>query len=127
MGVLAYYEYPSVLLIITLAGSVVTASLQYAQQRRLLSLASQRSLVPFVCKGFIRAMWARQLVPGDVIVVQPGSAVCDMVLLQGHALADESRLTGGVSPNATPCDPFTHPSDPTPCFSCTLHQRGTVT
>ena len=49
-------------------------------------------------------MWAKLLVPGDVIVVQPGAAVCDMVLLQGNALAQESRLTGRVRhPCMNPC------------------------
>lgn len=45
----------------------------------------------------MHAMKSQQLVPGDVIVVQTGQAVCDMVLLQGNALTEESRLTGQVS------------------------------
>ena len=98
MGVLKYYEYPILLMLITLVGCAVSASLQHAQQLRLKTVACQTRLVPFVCKGYIRAMWARLLVPGDVIVVQPGAAVCDMVLLQGNALVQESRLTGRVRP-----------------------------
>ena len=47
-------------------------------------------------QGHVHAMKSTQLVPGDVIVVQSGQAVCDMVLLQGNALAKESRLTGQV-------------------------------
>ena len=47
-------------------------------------------------QGRVSAGKSTQLVPGDVIVVQTGQAVCDMVLLQGNALTEESRLTGQV-------------------------------
>ena len=91
-----YYIYPSVLFTIMLAGCIVSASLLHGQQQRLVVVANQTRLVPFIMKGYVCVMRARQLVPGDVIVVQPGTAVCDMVLLQGNALAEESRLTGEV-------------------------------
>lgn len=84
------------LLVIMLSGSVVSAYLLYIQQQRLLALTSQPHLVPFVKKGYVRAMRANHLVPGDVVVMQPGQVVCDVVLLRGHALAEESRLTGEV-------------------------------
>lgn len=43
-----------------------------------------------------RAISSRKLVPGDVIVVLPGKATCDMVLLQGNCLVEESVLSGEV-------------------------------
>ena len=43
-----------------------------------------------------RAVSSRQLIPGDVIVVLPGKATCDMVLLQGNCLVEESNLSGEV-------------------------------
>ena len=43
-----------------------------------------------------RAISSQRLVPGDVIVVLPGSATCDMVLLQGNCLVEESNLSGEV-------------------------------
>ena len=41
-------------------------------------------------------MSSRRLVPGDVVVVLPGKATCDMVLLRGSCLVEESLLSGEV-------------------------------
>ena len=46
--------------------------------------------------GWVRAVSSHKLVPGDVIVVQKGKAMCDMVLLQGSCLVVESMLSGEV-------------------------------
>ena len=43
-----------------------------------------------------RAASSRRLVPGDVIVVLQGRATCDMVLLRGSCLVEESMLSGEV-------------------------------
>ena len=43
-----------------------------------------------------RGMASHKMVPGDIIVLQPGKATCDMVLLQGNCLVDESILSGEV-------------------------------
>lgn len=42
-------------------------------------------------------MLSHRLVPGDVIVVLPGKATCDMVLLRGSCLVEEALLSGEVS------------------------------
>ena len=49
-----------------------------------------------------RAISSRWLVPGDVIVLLPGKATCDMVLLQGNCLVEESVLSGEVLPCLKP-------------------------
>ena len=49
-----------------------------------------------------RAISSRKLVPGDVIVVLPGKATCDMVLLQGNCLVEESVLSGEVPAHLKP-------------------------
>lgn len=49
-----------------------------------------------------RALLSHRLVPGDVIVVLPGKATCDMVLLRGSCLVEESLLSGEVRP-PLPC------------------------
>lgn len=43
-----------------------------------------------------RAVSSRRLVPGDVVVLLPGTATCDMALLQGNCLVEESSLSGEV-------------------------------
>ena len=44
-----------------------------------------------------RAVQSRRLVPGDVIAVLQGRATCDMVLLRGSCLVEESMLSGEVA------------------------------
>ena len=44
-----------------------------------------------------RAVSSRRLVPGDVVVLLRGKATCDMVLLRGSCLIEESILSGEAS------------------------------
>ena len=46
---------------------------------------------------FSRGVASHRLVPGDIVVLQPGKATCDTVLLQGNCLVDESILSGEVA------------------------------
>ena len=91
-----YFYYPSLLLAIMLVGTSISVGLTYRQLRSLATIFSQCRLVPHVRKGYVRATVAKRLVPGDVIVVQQGIAVCDMVLLRGNCLIEDSRLSGEV-------------------------------
>ena len=81
---------------ILLIGCGASSYLLYGQRLRLVSMATKRHLVPLLHKKFVRALLAKQLVPGDVIVVQRGKVVCDMVLLRGTCLVEESMLSGEV-------------------------------
>ncbi len=51
-----------------------------------------------------------QLGSRDMIVVQPRRVVCIMVLQQGNAMSEESRLTGQVSCSHLAL--VTHPNQP---------------
>lgn len=53
-------------------------------------------MVPVVDRGWVRAAPSHRLVPGDVIVLQRGRAPCDVVLLRGSCLVEESTLSGEV-------------------------------
>ena len=44
-----------------------------------------------------RAVSSRRLVPGDVVVLPRGKAACDMVLIRGSCLVEESMLSGEAS------------------------------
>lgn len=96
-----YYTYPVVLFAILVTGSGASSYLLHQQRLRLVNLATQRHLVPVLYQNFVRALLAKHLVPGDVVVVQRGKAVCDMVLLRGTCLAEESMLSGEVWALAT--------------------------
>ena len=53
-----------------------------------------------------RAVLSNWLVPGDAIVVLAGRATCDMVLLQGNCLVEESMLSGEVTRPVAVCMPM---------------------
>lgn len=63
-------------------------------------MLDQQCVVPFVWVGRVLALSSRRLVPGDVVVLQRGKATCDMVLLRGAGLVEESMLSGEVRPAA---------------------------
>ncbi|KAL3160263.1 hypothetical protein ABBQ38_009745 [Trebouxia sp. C0009 RCD-2024] len=96
MHAYVYHSYPAVLFGILLFGSGASSYLLYCQRLRLVSMATKRHLVPLLHQKFVRALSAKQLVPGDVIVVQRGRVICDMVLLRGTCLVEESMLSGQV-------------------------------
>ena len=70
---------------------------------RVCRVLDQQCVVPFVWVGRVLALSSRRLVPGDVVVLQRGKATCDMVLLRGAGLVEESMLSGEVSPAARHC------------------------
>ena len=100
MVILHTYAYPALLIFIIVARITDKAWKRYQQQQRLATSARWSRLVPYVCLGCVHAMGAKRLVPGDVIVIQPGVAMCDAVLLRGGALCEQSTLTGEVRHNA---------------------------
>lgn len=55
-------------------------------------MSCHHALFGLVCRG----VSSHRLVPGDLVVVLPGKATCDMVLLQGGCLVEESVLSGEV-------------------------------
>lgn len=63
----------------------------------------QQCVVPFVWVGRVLALSSRRMVPGDVVVLQRGKATCDMVLLRGAGLVEESMLSGEVSSATRHC------------------------
>ena len=91
------YIFPLLLLGILLTAVALSVGVLYRQRKRLAALITQTTLIPYVSKGYIRAMKSAQLVPGDVIVVQPGVAVCDLVILRGSCLIEDASLTGEVT------------------------------
>lgn len=96
MWSLAFYIYPAIVLSIIFSGTVLSSNAIYQQRKKLAAPFSESHIVPIVRKGYVHAASSRQLVPGDVIVLQQGAALCDMVLLRGSCLVDESKLTGEV-------------------------------
>ncbi|CAB9524521.1 Probable cation-transporting ATPase 13A4 [Seminavis robusta] len=62
------------------------------------------------------------LVPGDTVKLSPGVTYCDMLLLTGEAIVDESALTGEATPQAkSPIDMRS-----TSVFNPKLHKKQLV-
>ncbi len=53
-----------------------------------------RSEVEAIRNGEVVKLSSAELVPGDIIVLQPGTLPADVVLLRGECIVDENMLTG---------------------------------
>ena len=99
VGYLIYcgrYFYPAVILCIFLATAINFGIIMRQQRLRLMALVNEVRLTPMVWGGWVRATSSHRLLPGDVVVLQQGKALCDVVMLQGNCLVVESTLTGEV-------------------------------
>ena len=85
------------LLSLTAAAAVSLIVTLRRQRIKVMALVNHCRLTPIVQAGWVRAVSSHTLVPGDVVVLQRGKAMCDMVLLQGACLVVESMLSGEVS------------------------------
>ena len=93
----AYYWLPVMLLSLTAAAAVSLILTLRRQRLKVMALVNHCRLTPIVQAGWVRAVSSHTLVPGDVVVLRRGKAMCDMVLLQGACLVVESMLSGEVS------------------------------
>ena len=75
-------------------GLLVTLHQQHSKVMRLMN---ECRVTPMVQQQWVRAVASYRLVPGDIVVLQRGRALCDMVVLQGACLVTESMLSGEVS------------------------------
>ena len=63
---------------------------------KVMGLMNACRLTPMVQGKWAQAIALYKLVPGDVIVQQPGRALCDMVMLRRACLVTVSMLSGEV-------------------------------
>ncbi|DBA96365.1 TPA: hypothetical protein ACH3X3_002538 [Trebouxia sp. C0006] len=89
-----YIPYAAILLFITVASGFFATFRLHEKQMILYNSVRRRQVVPLVMFGFVRAVQSHRLVPGDVLVLLRGKATCDMVLLRGNCLVEESMLSG---------------------------------
>jgi len=95
----AHHFFP-VLIVVCATAAIVRLSLTlHKQHNKVMALMNECRLTPLVQGKWVRAVASYRLVPGDVIVLQQGRALCDMVILRGACLVTESRLSGEVCPH----------------------------
>ena len=87
---------PALILLLFLAASVSLGMTLRRQRLKVMAMVNECRLTPLVWEGWVRAVSSHRLLPGDIMVLRQGKAVCDMVLLQGSCLVMESMLSGEV-------------------------------
>ena len=100
VGYLIYcgrYFYPVLVLSLFLVSAGLLIHTLRCQRKKIIALVNECRLTPLVWDGWVRAVSSHRLLPGDVMVLQPGKALCDMVVLQGTCIVMESMLSGEVS------------------------------
>lgn len=89
-----YYHMGLIYLAIVGLAGLLLAYISYNNKRDLYELSKDHGNVRVCRDGKFQTISSTQLVPGDVIIVQPGVSPCDMILLEGRLVLDESSLTG---------------------------------
>ena len=79
-------------------GGVTVSIVNYKNARRLKELCRVEGTVDVLRDGKFVTVDQARVVPGDVIALQPGMVYCDMVVLSGETVVDESSLTGESMP-----------------------------
>ena len=88
--------FPMLVAFISLSSQMGLIWVTLLQHQTMSGMLNQAGIVPIVHRGWVRVFPAWKLVPGDVVVVKRGKVTCDMVLLKGSCLVEESMLSGEV-------------------------------
>ena len=88
---------PDLIVLLFVAASVNLLLTLRRQRKKVMAMVNECRLTALVWGGWVRAVSSHRLVPGDIIVLRQGKAVCDMIILQGSCLVMESMLSGEVS------------------------------
>ena len=102
-----YFYMGVVQTIVRVIGGLAVAYVKYTNDCSLYRLSLSSGNVKVLRDQSFVTLPQQALVPGDVIVVTPGIAPCDMILISApHVIVDESALTGEANPVAkTEIDP----------------------
>ena len=92
------YFYPVLVLFMFTVSVTALSRALLRTRKKMMALVNEVRLTPVVVGGWVRGVSSHRLLPGDVVVLQPGKALFDMVLLQGNCLCGESMLSGEVWP-----------------------------
>ncbi len=98
-----YWVYSLIIVLFTWANTFDLLRTLLNHEGKMVNLMNRPRLVPMVLGGWVRAAGSHRLVPGDVVVLQRGQAKCDMVMLRGNCLVEESMLSGEVASSPWLC------------------------
>jgi cation-transporting ATPase 13A3/4/5 len=119
----AYWHMGIVNTLVYTFGGVVVSFVKYKNEVRLRELSKISGTVTVLRNGKFVDIEQTHLVPGDVVSISAGVVYCDMVILTGEALVDESSLTGESMPIVkTALDPL----NPVPYDAIHHHKHHSV-
>mmetsp|Transcript_3397 Transcript_3397/g.6381 ORF Transcript_3397/g.6381 Transcript_3397/m.6381 type:complete len:1061 (+) Transcript_3397:4305-7487(+) len=96
-----YYYMACVQSVIVFTGGLVVSIFRYRNERNLYRITRVTGNVSVLRDGVVNTVSHTELVPGDVVVVEPGMAYADMIVLSGNdIIVDEAALTGESTPIA---------------------------
>ncbi|KAL7548228.1 hypothetical protein ACHAWF_011518 [Thalassiosira exigua] len=95
-----YYPLGLVNLCVFASGGVIVSYIRWQNEKHLYAISLTEGMVDVFRDEELKAISQSELAPGDAILVKPGIAYCDLVLIHGcnGALVDESALTGEATP-----------------------------
>jgi cation-transporting ATPase 13A3/4/5 len=85
--------------VIVTTGGLVVSLFRYRNEKNLYRVTKVTGNVSVLRDGVVKSISHTDLVPGDVVAIEPGMAYADMLVLSGtDILVDESALTGESTP-----------------------------
>lgn len=96
----SYYHMGFILTFVFISGGLSIIWVNYNNACILATLVGSPAPVTVVRGGESKKIPSTELVPGDMVEVEPGLNTCDMVLMSGKVVLDESSLTGESMPVA---------------------------
>jgi cation-transporting ATPase 13A3/4/5 len=94
-----YYYMALTWTFVILIGGLTVSYFQYRNDRNLYKITHITGEISVLRDGEMVQLSPKELVPGDIVEVRPGTTYCDMVVLSTSSIMiDESALTGEATP-----------------------------
>jgi cation-transporting P-type ATPase 13A2 len=120
-----YYYYMALVWAAVISTSAMTVSyFSFRNATNLYRITQMEGQATVLRNGDYVVLDHQELVPGDVVKLEPGLTFCDLVVIDGQAtLVDESALTGEAAPQAkAPIDAM----EGDKLYDRNLHKRHTI-
>lgn len=104
-----------------ITSAFVLAYFHFRSTKKIYEITNVEGETKVLRDGDFTTISQEELVPGDVVKLSPGTRYCDMVLLSGETIVDESALTGEATPTAKAS---LEPSSA--IYDYSLHKRQTI-
>jgi len=96
----SYWHYTIIAIVVAAASGIFNVAVRLGNQRYIKGMIEQTSRVKLLRNGQVIEANSQEVVPGDIVKVEGSNwpVPCDLLLLRGAAVCDESTLTGESMP-----------------------------